>query len=214
MSRTLTLALLTCLAGCVSADAERWRLYNEIGIQAYAEKDYPHALECFDLALSHHAQDPVLVFNVAQCYDRLGDVKKAEQFYAYAIQLNTKLGDAHLAQIELYWRTGRADVAKQKIDDWLKQEPKSPEPYIADAWRLRQEKAYPLAQLRLEQALSIDLNNRRALTELGLLYEIEGMPDKALVMYERILELDKNQTEIADRLAKLKAAGVNRPLPN
>ena len=206
--------MLVAFAGCTSADEERWRLYNENGVQAFAQGNYRDALDNFDLAITHRSQDPVLLYNAGQCYDRLGDLKKAEQYYAYCIQLNPKHGDAHLSQIELYYRTGRASDANLKIQDWLKQEPKSADPYVADAWRLRQEKAYPLAQARLQQALSIDAHNRRALTELATLYEIQGMPDRAYVQYERILTGEPRQVEIAGHLEQLKVQGVSRPLPD
>ena len=157
-------AILACasgwcfvLASCASIEDERWQQYNDIGVQSFAKGDYRQALESFDVALTHRAQDPILLYNCAQCYDRLGDTKKAEQYYAYCIQLDAKHGDAHLALISLYRRTGRADDANRKIQDWLAQDPKSADPYVADAWRLRQEKAYPQAQARL----TIDYRTRR-----------------------------------------------------
>ena len=179
--KSAALGLCLMIAGCTSVDDERWQQYNQIGVQTFAKGDYRNALECFDLALTHHPQDPVLIFNCAQCYDRLGDTKRAEQYYAYAIQLDPKNGDARLALFALYYRTSRAADANQKIQEWFTQDPKSPDPYVADAWRLRQERAYPSAQSRLQQALSIDPHSRRALTELAVLYEIEGLPELALI---------------------------------
>ena len=212
--RFLGLATMLVVAGCTSLDEERWTLYNQSGVQAFATGHYQEALECFDLALTHRSQDPVLLYNAGQCHDRLGQTAKAEQCYAYCVQLDPKNGDAHLALIGLYYRTGRTDVANQKIQEWLKQDPRTPAPYVADAWRLRQEKNYPQAQARVQQALSIDPHSRLAMTELAMLYEIDGMPDRAYVQYERILEEDPNQFEIRGRLEKLKAQGVSRPVRN
>jgi len=48
-----------------------------------------------------------------------------------------------------------------------------------EGWRLRQEKNYPVAQDRLQQALALDAQHRRALIELGILYETNGRPDRA-----------------------------------
>ena len=175
------LAFLACasglcmiLAGCTSIDEDHWKAINEIGVQSFAQGNYQQALESFDLALTHRSQDPILLYNCAQCYDRLGDTKRAEQFYTYCLQLDAKHGDVRLALLSLYYRTGRAAEAKQQIQDWLKQEPKSADPYVADAWRLRQEKAYPLAQARLQQALSIDSHSRRALDGAGPSLRIPG----------------------------------------
>jgi cytochrome c-type biogenesis protein CcmH/NrfG len=83
-----------------------------------------------------------------------------------------------------------------------------------DAWRLRGAKMYPEAQGRLQQALDADPHNRRALAELAVLYEVTGMPQRAFVLYERILERDPAQTQIAEKLEHLRVLGVSRPLPD
>ena len=140
------------LAGCVSPTEDSPRAYNEDGVQLFAGKQYEKALESFDAALKHRPQDPVLIFNAGQCYDRLGDVKKAEQFYTYCLQLDAKHGDARMALVSLLYRNGRVNDANQKILEWQTQDPKSADPYVADAWRLRQEKDLPAAQGRLQQA--------------------------------------------------------------
>jgi Tfp pilus assembly protein PilF len=210
----LLLLLVFFVAGCATAHDERWRAINEDGVQRFAKGDYSRALDSFDYALTLRPQDPVLIFNTAQCYDRLGDVKKAEELYVYCLQRDAKHGDARLALVSLKYRTGRVPEANQQIADWLKQEPNSADVHVADAWRLRQEKAYPLAQSRLQYALSLDPHNRRVLTEMATVYEIQGMPDRSLVLYEDILSRDSSQLEIAERVAQLKARGVKAPLPN
>ena len=207
-------ALLLGSAGCATSNDERWRLFNQDGIELFAKGNYRDALDSFDYALTLHAQDPVLIYNAAQCHDRLGDFKKAEDLYAYCLQRDAKHGDARLALVSLKYRTNRVAEANQLIQDWLAQDPQSAGGYVADAWRLRQEKAYPQATVRLQQALSLDPHNRQAMTELAILYELQGMPERSRVLYERILQREPNQIEIAERLAQLKAKGVERPLPN
>jgi tetratricopeptide (TPR) repeat protein len=207
-------ALIIGSAGCVSTNDERWRLINEDGVQQFAKGNYRDALDSFDYALTLHAQDPVLIYNAAQCYDRLGDFKKAEELYAYCLQRDAKHGDARLALVSVKYRTNRVAEANQLIQVWLQQDPQSADGYVADAWRLRQEKAYPQANVRLQEALSLEPRNRRALTELAILYELQGMPDRSRVLYEWILQREPQQIEIAERLEQLKAKGVQRPLPN
>jgi Tfp pilus assembly protein PilF len=207
------LVLFASLAGCVSSNDERWRIFNEDGVQLFAKGNYREALDSFDYALTLHSQDPVLLYNAAQCHDRLGEVKKAEELYVYCLQCDAKHGDARLALVALKYRTSRVADANQVIQDWLTHEPNSADSYVADAWRLRQEKAYPQAQARLQQALSIEPRNRRALTEMAILYEIQGIPERSFVLYENILQREPNQIEIAERLQQLKAKGVQRPPP-
>ena len=206
------IVLTVCLAGCTAVDEDRWRIFNEDGVLLFSKGNYREALENFDLALTLHSQDPILIYNMAQCYDRLGDAKNAEQYYAMCLQREAKHADARLALIELYYRTNRVSQGNQMIRDWLVNEPKSADPYVADAWRMRQERNYPLAQARLQQALAIDANDRRALTELAILDEIQGQKDRAYVLYERILAREPHQIEIRERLEKLKAEGIKPAL--
>jgi tetratricopeptide (TPR) repeat protein len=210
----MLIPLTVALAGCATTGDERWRLFNEDGVEQFAKGNYRDALESFDYAMTFHPQDPVLIYNSAQCYDRLGDFKKAEQLYAYCVQLDARHGDARLALINVKYRTGRAAEVNQTIEDWLKQSPPSADAFVADAWRLRQERAYPSAQGRLQQAMAIEPNNRRALTELAILNEIQNMPERSLVLYERILAQDKYQPAIAEKVEKLRAKGVKRAMPN
>lgn len=210
----ILIVLLLANASCTTTDENHWRLINDEGVALFAKGAYREALENFDYALVLHADDPVLLFNSAQCYERLGQHKNAEQYYAACLQRDPKHGDAHLALVTLKYRTGRVGEACQDIRAWLTQDPTSADALVADAWRLRQEKNYPLAQGRLQEALSRDLDNRRALTELAILDELQGMPDRAFVQYERILAREPNQIEIRDRLEVLKTKGVKRPLPN
>ncbi len=209
-----SIPLLLAIAGCAAVDEERWRRINEDGVLLFAKGDYAHALESFDYALTLRANDPVLIYNTAQCYDRLGNAKNAEQYYTACLQRDPKHSDARLALVTLKYRLGKTAEANQMIQDWLKQDPESADPYVADAWRLRQERNLPLAKGRVLEALGHEPNNRRALTELAILDEMQGMPDRALVQYERILEREPNQLEIRERLELLKVKGVKRPLPN
>jgi Tfp pilus assembly protein PilF len=210
------LLLFTCamLAGCTPVQESRWRLYNEDGVLLFAKGDYRNALDSFNAALTLSPQDPVIIYNAGQCYDRLGDTKKAEQYYTHCLQTDPKHADAHLAMISLVYRTGREKAADQQIVDWFQQDPKSADPYVADAWRLRREKNYPAAQGRLQDALGIDPQNRRALTEMAVLYELMGRPDRSRVLYERILTREPQQLEIAVKLKQLKDKDVQRPLPD
>ncbi len=213
MRFALSMSFVVCLAGCVSTSEERWRVFNDDGILLFAKGNYRDALDSFDYALTLHPNDPILIYNTAQCYDRLGDVKRAEELYAYCLQRDAKHGDARLALVALKYRTGRVAEANQQIQDWLLLEPMVADSHVADAWRLRQEKAYPQALARVEQALSLAPRNRRALTEMAILLELQGMPDRAYVLYEWILQHEPNQIEIAERLEKLKAKGIQAPPP-
>jgi Tfp pilus assembly protein PilF len=209
----IPLLLSLFVAGCTSLDEDKWRTVNENGVLLFSKGEYDEARDTFEYALTFHGNDPVLMYNIAQCYDRQGKAKNAEQYYAMCLQRDPKYADARLALIDLRYRAGRTGEANQMIRDWVTQEPNSADPYVADAWRLRQERNLPMAQGRVLEALGKDQNNRRALTELAILEEMQGKPDRAYELYERILRREPNQIEIRERLEKLKAQGVKRPAP-
>ncbi len=205
--------LSVALFGCMATNDERWRGYNEDGVHLFAAGEYGKALECFDLAHTLHPNDAVILYNMGQCYERQGEIARAEQYYASCVERDAKHADARLALIAIQYRTGRTGAANLVIEEWLKPQPPAADALVADAWRLRQERAIPAAQARLHQALSLDRNNRRALTELAILYEMQGLPDRSLALYEQILDREPNQIDIADRVAQLRARGVKLPTP-
>ena len=100
------------------------------------------------------------------------------------------------------------------IEEWYKGEPKLADAHALEGWRLRQQRAYPEAQERLQHALALDPGNRLALTELGILYELTNMPERALTLYERLLVRYPGQSDIEQRVADLKSRKTGRPLPD
>jgi superkiller protein 3 len=191
---------------------DRAHLYVEDGVELFAKADYRNALDSFQLALTLRPQDAGLLYNVAECYDRLGAASQAEQYYNHCLQLAPDHGDARLALVAMQYRIGKTAQADASIAEYLNQHPNSADAYVLDAWRLRQAKDLPHAQGRLQQALDREPHNRRALTEMAYLYETLAMPERAYVIYERILEREPNRTEITARLQALKVKGVRRPL--
>lgn len=201
-------------AGCQTAENERLRQVNDDGVFLYAQGNYRGARECFDLALTLNPRDDALVYNLGQCYDRLGDAQRAEQYYRHGLELNAKHIDCRQGLAALLERTGRGMEANRVIDEYVQSQPNNADALALEGWKLRQDKNLPKAQEKLQQALAIDPQNRHALVELGILYEATGMPERALVLYERVLERDPKQAEVGRRRDQLKTQGVARPLPN
>ena len=206
--------LLLLAAGCATtASSERAQTYNDDGVRLFAQGQYDPALECFELALTLQPGDAGLLFNAGQCHDRLGHADIAEKYYLESLQRSAKQAEARQAYVALLHRTGRGEQANLLIDEWLHQQPDAADAYALDAWRLRQQNAMPQAHGRLQQALALDPHNSRALTELAIIYEQTGMPERAMVLYERIVARDPHQFEVARHLEDLRAKGVQRPLP-
>jgi tetratricopeptide (TPR) repeat protein len=202
------------VAGCAATPTEdRMRMFNDDGVHLFAHGNYHAALESFELALTLQPDDPNLLFNLGQCHDRTGNPAIAEKYYLECLQRKAGHTEARHAYVSLLYRTGRVDQANELIDQWLREHPDLADTYALDAWRLRQQNAIPQAHGRLQQALALDPQHTRALTELALVYEQTGMPDRAIVLYERIVARDPQQHEVRQRLDSLRNRGIGRPLP-
>lgn len=214
MSRAAWVAgIVLGLAGCVSPPDERFHDYNQDGLFQFRQGNYRDARESFQAALDLKPGDAALLYDIGECYDRLGDGARAERYYQECLQRSPNHEACRHALAVLLVRQQRRDEAARMIEDWLRREPKLAGPYAEDGWFWHQAGDLPRAQARLQQALEIDPRDVRALTELALVYEAMRRPDRALVLYERALEREPDQVELKKRVQFLLTNGARRPRP-
>lgn len=213
MKRSLFVAVII-ITGCLPTTSDRIRQYTEDGVYLFGRGEFEGARDSFHEVLKLTPEDANIHYNIAQCYDRQGSLPLAEKAYHECLQRNANHAECRHALHVLLYRTGRQPLANQMIAEWLAAEPKLAAPYAEDGWRLRQENNLPEAQGRLHQALNIEPQNVRALTELGIVYEKLERPDRALVLYERVLTREPGQLEVQDRINALKSKKVKQPLPD
>src|SRR5262249_45621981 len=188
------------LAGCAAPEKERLRDYNEGGVYLFRQGDFAGARGSFQAAPALRPEDAGLLYNLGQCYDHLGVADKAEQTYLACLHRSPNHAACRHALTELLWRGGRRTEATQAGETRLASEPKLAAAYAEDGWLWHQIGDLPRAQARLQQALAFDPRNQLALTELALVYEAMQRPERALVLYERLLEQDPHQTDVKKRV--------------
>ncbi|MGE3806040.1 MAG: tetratricopeptide repeat protein [Gemmataceae bacterium] len=215
MRRVFCLAgLVLCLTGCAQQSQELVRAYNADGVHLYRNARYRDALDSFRAAQALKPDDPGLLYNLGSCYDQLGDDVHAEQFYRNCLQADANHADSRHALGVLLVRRGRVPEAQQMIQEWLVREPRLPAAYAEDGWMLYQAGDLPRARARLQQALELDANDERSLTELGRVYEAMNQPDRALVLYEKVLYRNPNEVDVRQRYNALLMKGTTYPKPN
>lgn len=213
MFRVWLAGLVLAFAGCVTDDQERIRDYGADGLFLYRRGDYYDALQSFQAAQKLKPKDANLLFDVGQCYDKLGDLKKAERWYNLCLDEEPNHAPARHALARLLLTMGRRNEALRMIEDWVLREPNLSAAHAEEGWIWHQVNDLPRAQTKLQQALELDPHNKQALIELGMVYEELNRPDRARVLYERVLELDPNQPDIHNRLNALISQGAGRPHP-
>lgn len=209
----LSIFIVVC-AGCNTSTQQ----HNTLGTQAFNQGQYSVAINEFQQALVADPSDSDAYYNMAASYYTIGKkennqqwIGQAEQLYRQSISLNDKNAAAHRGLAALLIETNREQSAFELINTWKTRYPQSTEPSIELA-RLYQEYGdNRRAADQLSDALRIDPNSVRALTAMGSLRETQGQPRLALDNYMRVLQIDKQQTAVATRVAALQTQLAQQP---
>ena len=184
------------------------REYNDSGVRLFQRGDFNNARESFQAALVLKPDDANLLYNIGQCYDRVGNSIRAQQYYDQCLQRVPNHVECRHALTVTMWNNGQQAEATRKAEDWLAREPKLAAAHAEHAYVLRRSGDLTRAQARLQQAYALDPKDVRTLTELALVYEALNRPDRALVLYERALAVNPQQPELVQRVSYLKSIGA------
>ena len=201
------------IAGCVTTEEELAHEFNTEGVRLFQQGNFGGAQQDFQAALQLTPGDADLVYNIGQCHERQNDLARAEQTYNECLQKAPNHAACRHALAALLIREGRRPEATHMVEDWLSHQPRLAAAFTLDGWLWHQTGDLPRAQSRLQQALELDPHDIRALTELAMVYEDYHRPERAVVLYERILALDAHQPQVENRLQFLLANGAGRPRP-
>jgi tetratricopeptide (TPR) repeat protein len=215
MWRSATMLVLVLgMSGCMSEKQERVRTYNEDGLDLFQKGEYQQARDAFQAAATLTPEDSALYYNLGQCHERMGDPANAERYYNECLGRDLNNAECRHALAMLMLRQNRRDEAARMVQQWLAREPNRAAAYAEDGWLMFQSGDLPGAQARLQQALEFDPHDVRTLTELARVYEALNRPDRAIALYERVLEQNPKQFEVAKRIKALKSQGTDQPHPD
>ena len=85
------------------------------------------------------------------------------------------------------------------MNSWATASPTNPNPHVETARLLEEDKRSEEAEAQLVQALTIKPDDARALAALGRLRDQSGDYQQALQNYQRSLQMNPNQTQVAAR---------------
>ncbi len=208
--------LAVLAAGCAAPGgvAERVRDYNEDGVHLYQQGSYAGARDTFRAALALQPGDANLLYNLAQCHDRLGQAAQAEQLYQDCLRRAPDHPEARHALTLLLVNSGRRAEAAKMVDEWHARAPNLAGPFAEDGWLRAQAGDQVGARGQFQRALLYDPNNTFALNELARIYETMNRPDRARSLYERSLEANPRQPDVYQRVSLLRSQGAGRPHPD
>jgi len=204
-----SLLCLTLAGGCGSFAAQG---RNSEGVRLFQQAEYHRALEHFQDAIHNDPDDADGYYNLAASYHRIGalenrpsHLKTAEHYYNQCLDRDDDHQECYRALAVLLAEQGRTDEAFRLIEGWVDKRPNSSGARIELA-RLCQEHNCPAdAKNHLIDALKLAPDNPRALAALGKIREDMGDEAQALKDYQRSLECDRFQHQVAGRVAALQA---------
>ena len=212
------LAVLVATTGCNSVTSQA---KNSEGVRLFAQGAYPQAAASFQEAVAANPDAADGYYNLAASLHKTGtihnrpdDLRQAEVLYNQCLERNPNHVDCYRGLAVLLTETSRRDAAFRLLNNWDRASTGNPNPKIELA-RLLEESGQPdQAKAQLVAALSSDPNNARAFTALGRLRDQSGEYQQALADYQRSLNLNRHQPEVATRVAALNAAlGTATPGP-
>lgn len=192
------------------------------GTRLFMSGQFDAAQRKFSEAVATNPNDPDAFYNLAATTHQLGRLRKstpelaqAELLYNQCLDRNPNHVDCHRGLAVLLVDQGRSEKAFTLLERWVKSAPTLPDARVELARLYDEYGEREAAKQFLNEALTVDPLNARALTALGALHEKQGDYGQAIAVYQRSLASNRFQPEVAQRVAVLQRSGgvANLPLP-
>lgn len=205
----LLIVPLALLAGCNNMTSQA---LNSEGVRLYQNGNYQQAASQFQRAIASNPQSASGYYNLASALHKTGklqnnsqDLKQAEQLYNQCLDYDPNYAECYRGLAVLLAETGRQDASYRLLEGWASRSPQLADPRIELARMYEENNNLPQASAKLEEAITVDPHNSRALTALGRLRESSGDTKQALANYQRSLAINRFQPAIEARVASLQA---------
>ncbi len=204
--------ILFGLTGCGEFTAQA---RNAEGVRLFEQARYQEASREFQEATYDDPCGADGYYNLAATFHRMGrlehrqaDIVQAESYYNLCLDRNPNHTECYRGLAVLLAEQGRNDEAFRLIEGWGQRQPGSADAKIELA-RLNEEFGNrQKAKEYLIEALAIQPDNARALSALGKIREEAGETCQALADYQRSLDNDNRQPQVAARVSALQTGGA------
>lgn len=218
LNRCLPCALLfAATAGCGMVAQNR----NAQGIRYYNRGQLAVAQSRFEAAKQASPQNADSYYNLGAVAHLQGfqsknqaQIAQAESYYRQCLGLNPNHVDCHRGLAVLLAQTQRVDQSFELMKNWCITSPQSADARIELARLYEEYGDLRTAELQLQQALQLDVNNPRVHASLGSVKEKTGDLQQALANYQRSYTLNTFQPGVPERIASLQQRVGSAPASN
>jgi tetratricopeptide (TPR) repeat protein len=183
---------------------------NSEGVRMFEQAYYQGAQQSFLQAIQSDPNNADGYYNLARTYHQLGklhnqpaDFEQAERNYNLCLDRDPNRTDCYRALAVLLTEEGRTADANRLMTGWAARNPALAAPKIELARLYEESGNKEAAKAQLIEAVTVEPSNARALAALGKLREDAGETQQALANYQRSLQLDPNQPQLASRVVAL-----------
>jgi tetratricopeptide (TPR) repeat protein len=183
---------------------------NSDGVRMFDQAYYQGAQQRFLQAIQSDPNNPDGYYNLARTYHQLGklhnqpaDLQQAESYYHQSLDRNPNNADCYRGLAVLLVEQGRGTDAFRLMEGWAARSPSAAAPKIELARLYEESGNKDAAKNQLIDAVTVEPTNARALAALGKLREDAGETAQAVANYQRSLQLDPNQPQLASRVTAL-----------
>ena len=218
LTRCLLIAtILAGASGCGMVAQNR----NAAGIRYYNRGQLAVAQSKFEAAKQANPQNADAYYNLGAVAHLQGfqtknmaQLASAENLYRQCLALNPNHVDCHRGLAVLLAQTQRVDHAFELGRNWCMTSPQSADARVELARLYEEYGDLRTAELQLQQALQLNVNNPRVHASLGSVKEKMGDLPQALANYQRSYSLNTFQPGVPERIASLQQRVGTVPASN
>jgi len=175
---------------------------------AFDAQDYATALDSYERLLEIGPAEPEVLNDIANCYYRLNDLEKAEEYYQKALATGANLAVAYRNLGLVKMKTAKLDEAFSLFETYLKAAPDDHEIQLATAALAVKAGRFGDAIPLYEKYLKFNPGSVEGLYGISECYFNLGHIDSAAIGYNQVLKLNPDFQPARERLRQIHAVGT------
>ncbi len=171
--------------------SDRERYYIEADYFRRTEQTYDQAIQAYEKLLAIYPDDHVGNNNLGVVYDAIEEYDKAITYFSANVNNRAKNYHSYSNLAHAYLNIGKLRRAEDTAKSYLSEIADQPQLRSTLAWVLMYRGKYDEALEQTELALATDPHQVDAIVVRSNIMRLKGEPDKALVEYQKLLEIEQ-----------------------
>jgi len=177
----------------------------QIGLAYEKQGLRQEAIGAFERCLALDPENRDSIFYLANSLERSNQLDRAAELYEHGISIAPNSPDLLLGLARINLRRGNVSAAKEGASIVLAKSPENTDAFLVLGLAYSEEGDLPHARMILQKGVKLADTSSALHAALARIAEREKNVPEAIQHYQRALELDPGNRDLADRLGALKA---------